>query len=359
MENVLKNISESFDLKENSLSSLTLEELVGVVEKYGEKSFRAKQIYEGITLGKDLKELSNISSALKQKISADYSLQGAKIRNKFISKDGTVKYLFELFDGNIVEGVLMKYTYGNTICISTHVGCRMGCVFCASGINGLKRNMTAGEMLSEVLLVNEDVRADKQRAITNIVLMGTGEPLDNFENVVKFIRLVSDERGINISQRNISLSTSGLVNGIERLLDEKLKINLTISMHSLDDNRRKQIMPVANRYTVDELIKAAKKYFDETGRRVYFEYSMIENFNDRDEDIELIATKLKGFPLHLNLIRLNYVKEAGLKGTSKERINEFMKALDKHGISNTLRRNMGSDISGACGQLRRKYGGDQ
>ena len=257
---------------------------------------------------------------------------------------------------NVIEGVLMEYKYGNTLCVSTQVGCRMGCAFCASTLDGLIRNLTAGEILSEVLVVNAALGGSKtDRKVTNIVLMGSGEPLDNYDNVVKFLRLVSDENGINVSPRNVSLSTCGLVDKMYELAKEGLPINLTMSLHSPFDEGRKEIMPVAKKYSISEILAACDNYFKATGRRYYFEYSLIAGKNDTDECAKRLAALLKGKPCHVNLIRLNSVKERSLIGSEDEKAKKFMEKLVALGLSATLRRRMGADIDGACGQLRRRY----
>ncbi len=247
----------------------------------------------------------------------------------------------------------MSYKHGNTICISTQVGCRMNCAFCASGLDGLVRNLTAGEMVGEVLAVNNDL-GNGDRQITNIVLMGSGEPLDNYDNVIKFINMISDANGINISKRNISLSTCGLCDKIYNLADDLGGVTLTISLHAPNDKIRGQIMPINKVYNIDEILKAVKYYFDKTGRRIIFEYSMIKGVNDSVDCAKELSLLLKGLPCHVNLINLNYVKEKGLQSSGKEPVQAFLKVLDKNGISATIRRTMGSDIEGACGQLRRK-----
>ena len=252
-----------------------------------------------------------------------------------------------------IEGVLMSYKHGNTICISTQVGCRMNCAFCASGLDGLVRNLTAGEMVGEVLAVNNDL-GNGDRQITNIVLMGSGEPLDNYDNVIKFINMISDANGINISKRNISLSTCGLCDKIYNLADDLGGVTLTISLHAPNDKIRGQIMPINKVYNIDEILKAVKYYFDKTGRRIIFEYSMIKGVNDSVDCAKELSLLLKGLPCHVNLINLNYVKEKGLQSSGKEPVQAFLKVLDKNGISATIRRTMGRDIEGACGQLRRK-----
>ncbi|MDE6870186.1 MAG: 23S rRNA (adenine(2503)-C(2))-methyltransferase RlmN, partial [Clostridia bacterium] len=264
------------------------------------------------------------------------------------------KYLYKLCDGNIIEGVLMKYKYGNTLCVSTQVGCRMNCAFCASGLDGLIRNLTAGEILGQVIAVNARNAIGEDRGVTNIVLMGSGEPLDNYDNVCKFLTLVSDEKGLNISKRNISLSTCGLCDRIRQLADDGYSPTMTISLHAPNDEMRKEIMPIAKKYSIADIIKAVKYYFEKTGRRIIFEYSMIAGKNDTEDCARQLAGVVKGLACHINLIPLNYVKERGLDGSNKKNIYRFMSVLEKQGVSVTVRRSMGSDIDGACGQLRRK-----
>ena len=271
-------------------------------------------------------------------------------------KDGTEKYLYRLNDGNIVEGVFMPHNYGNTICISTQVGCRMGCAFCASTLNGLVRNLTKGEMLGEVLAVNALKGGSlKKRAITNVVLMGSGEPLDNYENVTEFLRLLSEKNGLNVSLRNVSLSTCGLVEGIRRLADDDLPVTLTVSLHSPYDEKRDVLMPVNRKYPIAEVVKAAKYYFEKTGRRIIFEYTLIKGENSSPADAEKLAAVTRGLNCHVNLIMLNPVKERNLKRVDKDTLKAFTDTLNRLGVSNTLRRSMGNDIEGACGQLRNKY----
>lgn len=338
-----------------TLTNYSLEELEQICETLGEKNFRAKQIYEGLQLGKSISELSNISKELKQKLLNEYVDQTITFHTKLVGKDGTIKYVYKLSDGNIIEGVLMSYKYGNTLCVSTQVGCRMGCKFCASTLGGLVRNLSAGEILSQILFVNKDLGGDlKNRKVTNIVLMGSGEPLDNFDNVVKFINLVSCENGINISQRNISLSTCGLVDKIKELANLNLQITLTISLHAPNDEIRKTMMPIANRYSIKELIEAVKYYFNKTKRRIVFEYALVSGKNDSFECADELAKVLSGLACHVNLIPLNEVKERGLVGTNRKKAYAFMDRLNSHKISATVRRTMGADIEGACGQLRNK-----
>ena len=340
------------------LTDLSLEELKQLTASYGEPSFRAEQLYLSLYAGKDYAEMSNIGKAFKERLQADgYVACGVKIIESYVSKiDGTVKFLYEPTDGNIVEGVLMRYKYGNTLCISTQVGCRMNCAFCASGLEGLKRNLTAGEILGEVIAANRYDGGDlSERKITNVVLMGSGEPLDNYDNTVKFLRLVNAEKGLNISYRNISLSTCGLIDAFDRFLDEDIPITMTFSLHAARDEVRSTIMPVNKKYGVDKVIEAAKRLFERTKRRVVFEYSLIKGVNDGKEDAEALISRVKGFPCIVNLIVLNYVKERGLTGTSRKEAYRFSAMLEKAGVAVTVRRTMGADIEGACGQLRAKY----
>ena len=337
------------------LQDLSYAELEALVLELGEKKFRAKQLYEGLMQGKTILGITSLSKPFKERLLEEYENEPVRIKETYQSSDGTEKYLFEYADGNLVEGVLMKYKYGYTQCVSTQVGCRMGCKFCASTLQGLIRNLTAGEILAQILLVNRLIGGDlKNRKITNIVLMGSGEPLDNYDNVIKFLKLVSAQSGINISQRNISLSTCGLVDKISMLEKEDLGITLTISLHAPTDEMRKQTMPIANRYSISEIIKSVRSYFNKTHRRIVFEYALINNQNDSFECAEILAELLKGLSCHVNLIPLNEVKERGLVGTGKKRAYAFMDKLNSLGISATVRRTMGEDIEGACGQLRAK-----
>ncbi len=337
------------------LTDLTRAELEDLVLSMGEAKYRAGQILEAVISGKDFCEMTAISKPLREKLAEKADAIGVKILERLVSKDGTVKYLYSLRDGNVIEGVLMKYKYGNTLCVSTQVGCRMGCRFCASGIGGLVRNLTPGEILGQITAVNIDAGGTKdKRAVTNVVLMGSGEPLDNYDNVIKFLTLLRDEYGISL--RNVSLSTSGLADKIKALADSELPVTLTISLHSPEDKKREEIMPVNRAFNLEKLIDSARYYFRKTGRRVIFEYAMIKGFNDGKDSALKLAELIKGFPAHVNLIPLNYVKEHGaLIPSGKERIAEFMKELERLGVSATKRRTMGADVAGACGQLRRKY----
>lgn len=343
------------------LADYNLDELKSELKEIVDKPFRVGQIYSALNLGASISNMTAVSKQLREKLLSVYVDEPCKIVKRLCSSDGTEKYLFKLYDGNIIEGVLMKYKYGYTQCVSTQVGCRMGCAFCASTIDGLKRNLSAGEILSEVLVVNALIKKENgisERGITNIVLMGSGEPLDNYDNTVKFLRLVSSSDGLNVSPRNISLSTCGLVNKIDELSEEGLPINLTISLHSPIDEIRLKMMPVTAKYSVQEVVNAARRYFENTKRRVYFEYSMVRGVNDSIACADSLCELVKGFPCHVNLIRLNDVKESELIGSSQEAINSFMDRLETRGVSVTLRRSNGADIEGACGQLRRKYVGD-
>jgi len=335
------------------LLDLSFSEIQDYVVKIGLPKFRGEQIFDAIYSAKSLEEISNLPKALKEIIKDDYP--EIKILKKLVSKDGTAKYIIEFYDQEIVECVLMKYKYGYTVCLSTQVGCRMGCKFCASTLNGLKRNLSAGEILGQALAINRDLGGNcKDRKITNIVLMGSGEPLDNFDNVCKFIDLVSSSRGLNVSQRNISLSTCGLVDKINLLAEKDYNITLTISLHSTTDEKRKEIMPIANRYTIKEIVDACRKYYDKTGRRIYFEYTLIKDVNDSNEDVERLSKLLKGLNCHVNIIPLNSVKERNLTGTTRLFAYKFAESLNAKKVSATVRRTMGEDIEGACGQLRNK-----
>lgn len=335
------------------LSDFSYDEIIKYTEEKGLPKFRGDQIFDGIYSGKSLEEISNLSKEIKQIIENDYPKY--KIIKKFLSKDGTQKFIVQFFDGKIVECVLMKYKYGYSLCLSTQVGCRMGCKFCASTLNGLERNLSAGELLGQVLLINKELGGSrKERKITNLVLMGSGEPLDNYENVLKFLHLVSSEKGLNISERNISLSTCGIVPKIYELADEKLSITLTISLHATTDEKRAEIMPIANKYKIAEIFEACKVYFEKTNRKIYFEYTLVKGVNDSDEDIKRLAHILNGLMCHVNIIPLNEVKERSLKGTGRAFAYDFCEKLNKAGVSATVRRTMGEDIEGACGQLRNK-----
>lgn len=331
-----------------------------IVDNCNAKPFVGGQLFAWLNKGADFDKMTNINKNLKEQLSKDCLAQSVNIIKTFTSNiDGTQKLLYQLHDGNIIEGVLMKYKYGNTLCVSTQVGCRMGCKFCASTIGGLVRNLTAGEILGQVVAVNALGADSNSRYITNIVLMGSGEPLDNYDNVVKFLTLVSSAEGLNISCRNISLSTCGLVDKMMLLADSGLPVNMTISLHNAIQTGRQEIMPIANRYTVEQVMKAGKYYFDKTGRRVIVEYTLIDGVNDSYQHALVLSSVCRNMSVHINLIRLNPVKEARLRSTTDSNAKKFLGYLEKMKLSATLRRQMGVDIEGACGQLRRKYVGEE
>lgn len=335
-----------------NLKDLTFEELKSFLVSMGEKPFRAKQIFAWLHRGAEsFDDMTDISKELKQKLSAVSYISTVKIVRKLESKiDKTKKYLFELHDGNRVESVVMYYKHGITICISCQVGCRMGCKFCASTIGGLVRSLTPGEILDQVIFASKDIG----ERISNIVMMGIGEPLDNFDNVMKFLKNVNDENGINIGYRHISLSTCGLVPAIHKLKEQNLPITLSISLHAPTDEIRNTIMPVNKAYNADELIEACKSYVEHTKRRISFEYAMINGVNDTEETAHILAKKIKGMLCHVNLIPVNNVEENSFTKPSKEKIKKFMSVLEGYSIPVTVRRELGSDINASCGQLRRK-----
>ena len=336
------------------LQDLSFFELENLICGFGEKKFRAKQLSDGLKRGKRISDI-NIPKGLKESLLDGYEDEPVKIIETYRSSDGSEKYLFELADGNIVEGVFMQNAYGNTQCVSTQVGCRMGCKFCASTLGGLIRNLTSGEILSQVLKINALHSDGVKRGVTNVVLMGSGEPVDNYDNTVKFLKNVTAESGINISPRNISLSTCGIVPKMYELADEGIPVNLTVSLHQTTDEGRARTMPVAKKYTIAEILKACGYYFEKTGRRYIFEYSLIDGENSSDDDAKKLISLLKGKPCHVNLIRLNAVKERTLKAAADKQAYRFAAILEKGGISATVRRSLGSDIGGACGQLRAGY----
>ena len=335
------------------LKSMTLPRMEAVFSQMGEPKFRAKQVFTWLHRGvTEFDGMTNLSRTLREKLAEEFYITVPKIARKQVSaKDGTIKYLWELRDGNCVESVLMQYHHGNTICISSEVGCPMGCKFCASTLGGLVRRLEPSEMLDQVLFA----QLDSGMPISNIVLMGIGEPLDNFDNVMTFLELVNSPDGMNIGMRRISLSTCGIVPKILELAEKKLQLTLSVSLHSPEDASRSSIMPVNKRYPVDMLLDACREYFRITGRRVSFEYTMIDGVSDKPELAELLAKKLKGISAHVNMIPLNTVEESGLKTSSRAAILQFQQILESHGITATVRRTLGSDIDASCGQLRRKY----
>ncbi len=335
------------------LQDLSFEELESLVLSLGEKKYRAAQLWRGLMQGKKISDITDLSKAFKSKLLERFEDEPVRIAETLTSSDGTEKYLFALADGNVIEGVFMRYKYGNTQCVSTQVGCRMNCAFCASGLGGLVRDLTAGEILSQILVVNAlHGGTPEKRAVTNVVLMGSGEPLDNYDNTVRFLRNVSREGGIGISPRNISLSTCGIVPKMYALADEGIPVNLTVSLHNADDEERARIMPAAKAYKIADILKACDYYFEKTGRRYIFEYSLIHGENADRQHAEKLISVLKGRPCHVNLIRLNEVKERALSGADEKEAYRFLGMLEKAGLSATLRRRTGADIGGACGQLR-------
>jgi len=340
------------------LLSMDQQELLSfVLNDLGESKFRAKQIREWLNRGADISEMTNLSGALREKLAAVAVANPIRIIESFKSKiDEIEKFLYQLWDGNIIEGVVMRYHHGDTLCVSTQVGCRMGCAFCASTLDGRVRNLSAGEILGQVVAANRHIKkSDESRRIHNIVLMGSGEPLDNYDNVVKFLRLVNSDEGLNISIRNISLSTCGLVNRMDDFTNEGLPVTLSLSLHAPNNDIRLKIMPVANAYDYDNVLAAAKRYSEKTGRRVVIEYALIKNMNSDVRHAEELARRLKGMRCHVNLIPLNAVKERNLEAPTKQDVAAFLKRLELKNVSATVRREMGADIDGACGQLRRKY----
>ena len=334
------------------LKDFEYDELIQYLISIGEKKFRAEQIFSWLHKGvTSYDEMTNLSKATREKLEKETYVSTLKIREKYVSKiDGTVKYLFELPDGNCIESVVMRYHHGLTICISSQVGCRMGCRFCASTIGGLYRSLTAGEILNQVIFAQKDM----DERISNIVMMGIGEPLDNFDNVIKFLHNVNHEKGLNIGYRHISLSTCGVVPMIYRLADEKLPITLTISLHAPNDEIRDTIMPVNHKYKIAELLEACRYYIDKTGRRMSFEYSLIHGVNDSMENAAELAKLVKDLHSHINLIPVNKVEERSFEKGSKADIRAFQEKLTAMGINATVRRELGSDISASCGQLRKK-----
>jgi len=344
--------------RKKCIQDYSYEEISAIVLEKGFPKFRSQQIFELSLSYRDWLESSNVPKVVSEAFS-DYEIVPAKIISKVIGQRGVTKYLFLLTDNSIVEGVYLPNNYGNTVCISTQVGCAMGCEFCASGINGLIRDLSPGEIQGQVLAVNREKNGTKNnRAISNIVLMGSGEPLNNYCNVVKFIRLISAENGMNISPRNITLSTCGITDKIYLLAKEGLPITLTISLHAASDFDRQKFMPIAKVYSIKDIVKAADYYYSSTGRRVSYEYALTK-ISSKEESIDDLVKLLKGKPIHINLIRLNPVQEKEILGSDDKRADEIRKILEDNGISATIRRSLGSDIEGACGQLRNHFLSDE
>lgn len=341
-------------MEKTDIKSLNLEELTAFMVSIGEKPFRARQLYEWMhqKLAADYNEMTNLSKALKEKLLQSAAFASLTVVEEKISNiDGTRKYLFGLSDGNVIESVLMKYKHGNSVCISSQVGCRMGCRFCASTLDGLERNLLPSEMLDQIYRIQ---RITGER-VSHVVVMGSGEPMDNYDNLVRFIRLLTDENGLNLSQRNITVSTCGLVPGILKLSEEGLQITLALSLHAPNDEVRKKLMPVANRYCLADVLSACHTYFEKTGRRLTFEYSLVRGVNDNLEEAAALCSLIKNQHGHVNLIPVNPIKERDYVQSDRKAILAFKNLLEKNGINVTIRREMGRDINGACGQLRKSF----
>ena len=336
------------------IKSIPLGELEKEIVSMGEKNFRAGQIYEWMhgKLAGGFGEMTNLSKELRKKCEENYTYTNLEVIEVQESKiDGTKKFLFGLSDGNVVESVWMKYKHGNSVCISSQVGCRMGCRFCASTLGGLERSLAPSEMLDQIYQITHITN----ERVSNVVVMGTGEPLDNYENLLIFIKMLTDENGLHISQRNVTVSTCGIVPKMRLLAEEGLQITLALSLHAATDEKRRKLMPIAEKYGLDELMEACAYYFEKTGRRLTFEYSLVGGVNDSDEDAEQLAERIKGLNGHVNLIPVNPVAERNFVESDKERVRAFKNKLEKYQINVTIRREMGRDIDGACGQLRRRY----
>ena len=336
------------------IKSLTYDEVMAFVTSIGEKPFRGKQLYEWMHVHRvaSYQEMTNLSKAFRQQLEDTTTYTSlTKVDCQISKEDGTRKYLFALADGNVVESVLMRYKHGNSVCVSSQVGCRMGCRFCASTLDGLLRNLTASEILDQIYAIERDT---KER-VSNVVVMGTGEPMDNYDNIVRFVKLLSDEHGANISQRNITVSTCGIVPRMRQLADEKLQITLALSLHACNQQKRLELMPVANKYDIHEVVDACRYYFEQTGRRITFEYSLVGGVNDSSQDAEELTALLQGINCHVNLIPVNPIKERDYVQSNRAVVEAFKNKLEKNGINVTIRREMGRNIDGACGQLRRKH----
>ena len=341
-------------MKKHDIKSFTPEELNSLIAELSDKPFRAKQIYKWMhqDLADSFGDMTNISKELREKLlkSCDYVLL-KPVDIKISKLDGTRKYLFQLQDGNVIESVLMRYKHGNSVCISSQVGCRMGCRFCASTLDGLARNLTASEMLDQIYRIQKETG----ERVANVVVMGSGEPMDNYDNLIRFIRILSGEEGLNISQRNITVSTCGIVPGIRRLAEEGLQITLALSLHAPNDEVRRSLMPVANKYGLSEVLNACRYYFEKTGRRLTFEYSLVQGINDNQEEALALSKLIKDQHGHVNLIPVNPIKERDYVQSGRAAVLAFQKTLEKSGINVTIRREMGRDIDGACGQLRKSF----
>ncbi len=342
-------------MMKTQLLSMSPEELGVYLKELGQPAFRAKQVFAWLHQGVPFAQMSNLPKALRETLSERCLDNPVQVLETITSKlDGTIKLLYRLHDGHVIEGVLMRYKYGNTLCVSTQVGCRMGCAFCASTLDGCARSLTPGEILGQIVCAN-GVLAPQEQKVGNVVLMGSGEPFDNYDNVVKFLRLLRMEGGLCIGMRSVSLSTCGLVPNMRRFALEELPVTLSLSLHAPNDAVRKRLMPVANAYTIEETLDACRYYIEKTGRRVIFEYALVHGINASPEQAVELAARLRGMQCHVNLIPLNSVPERGLTGVSEREVDAFRKTLEQHNISVTRRREMGDDIEGACGQLRRRY----
>ena len=341
-------------MEKKDICELNIDEMKALMKEYKEPAFRAVQIYGWLHKNKAVSfdEMNNIPKSLKEKLSADHFITIMNAEDVLISKlDGTRKYIFALYDGNVIEAVLMKYKHGNSVCISSQVGCAMGCRFCASTLDGLTRNLLPSEMLDQIYAIT----LLTEERVSNVVVMGTGEPFDNFDNLKKFIRLLTDENGLHISQRNVTVSTCGLVPRIYELAEENLQITLALSLHATTDEKRRKLMPIANKYSIDELMEACAYYHQKTGRRVTFEYSMVKGVNDSAEDAQQLTALAKRVGSHINLIPVNPIKERDFVAPDTHYVQVFKNKLEKNRINVTIRREMGRDIDGACGQLRKRH----
>ena len=352
MDTDIKNTMPEIEFED--IKSLTKEDLTNLVVAIGEQKFRGGQVYDWLhkKFVTSYDEMTNVSKDLRDKLANISPVTTVSLVDKQVSKmDGTAKYLFRLSDGNLIESVLMRYKFGNSVCISSQAGCRMGCRFCASTLDGLSRSLLPSEMLDQIYRI----QADTKERVSHVVIMGTGEPFDNYDNVRRFVTLLTDENGINIGARNLTISTCGIVPNIRKFADEQLQVNLAISLHAPNDELRKSLMPIAYTYSISELIEACKYYVEKTSRRITFEYSLVKGVNDGPEQAGQLINLVKGMNCHINLIPVNPIKERDYKQSEGPQINNFKNKLEKNGIAVTIRREMGRDIDGACGQLRKKY----
>ena len=341
-------------MNKKDIKSLSFTELEQEMKDLGEKAFRSKQVYEWLHKKQAISfdEMTNLSKSFREKLCENYDLMPLEmVARRTSPSDETSKFLFKLKDDRVIESVLMKYKHGNSVCISSQVGCRMGCRFCASTLGGLERNLSVGEMLSQIY----EIQRITGERVSNVVVMGTGEPFDNYENLVKFIKMLTSDKGLHISQRNITVSTCGLIEQMKQLAEEKFQITLAISLHAPNDTIRKELMPVANKYKIEDILEACSYYYEKTGRRITFEYSLVQGVNDSEENAKELVTRIKGMNCHVNLIPVNPIKERTYRHSEDKYIQKFKLILEKNHINVTIRREMGSDIDAACGQLRKSY----